>query len=350
MANGKYANLNNEDYWIARSEARVTQHWKNEKNVEKRLVKEYQTVASDIKNEIAEFYTRYAVDNGLTYADAIKAMSGSDLQEYRLAIESAKARIRLAYPDSPILADLDRLMASNNLTRLQGKVNQIEARLLEMGVSEQLTIEESLYGTYEDNYYQAIYEVQNGVGIGMSFNKLNEQAIKTAITMPWSGDMFSDIIWDNKRLLVKQLRQTITNGLIRGEGYQKMARNLNGVMDSGYKNALRIVRTETAHVVAESTGKAYDESGLVSQYIIIATLDNRTSSKCQKIDTKVFQLSERQLGVNYPPLHPNCRTTVAVWFDDDTIEEVTRIARGTDGKNYKVQGMNYEQWHAKYVN
>ena len=349
MANGKYRNLNNEDYWVKRSEARDRSNWVKEATLEKELVKVYQTAGESIKTLLAELYTKYGENNQLSYVDAIKALNPSELFDYHTRLQRTIQRLKGTVSE-PLLLELDKLYNMQEVNRLQGTVNQIQAELLELGYTEQLTLEQSLYGQYEENYYHSIYDVQSGVGVGVRFNMLPKAAIRQAILTPWAGDMFSDAIWENKRDLTRNLRKTITNGLIKGESYQKMARNMNLDMNAGYKNCLRIVRTETAHVVAEATGKGYESSGIVSQYIIIATLDKHTSGICQTKDNKVYNLADRQLGVNYPPFHPSCRTTVAVYFDDTDLSTVERIARGEDGKNYFVPAsMDYKTWRETYV-
>ena len=349
MGEGIYKNLNNQDYWVKRSEARDRSTWVKEATLEKELVKTYQTAGESIKNLLAELYTKYGENNKLSYVDAIKELNPSELFDYHTKLNRTIQRLK-GTKSEPLLLELEKLYQMQEVNRLQGTINQIYAELLELGYTEQLTLEQSLEGQYEENYYHSIYEVQSGTSVGVRFNKLPTEAIKQAILTPWAGDMFSDAIWDNKRLLVKNLRKTITNGLIKGESYFKMARNLNNEMNAGYKNSLRIVRTETAHVVAEATAKGYEKSAIVYQYIIIATLDKRTSGVCQTKDNKVYKLADRQLGVNYPPFHPNCRTTVAVYFDDTDLSTIERIARDEDGKNYFVPAsMDYKTWRETYV-
>jgi SPP1 gp7 family putative phage head morphogenesis protein len=349
MSNGIYRNLNNQDYWVKRSEARDRSTWVKESTLEKELVRTYRTAGEAIKTLLAELYTKYGENNQLSYVDAIKALNPAELFDYHTRLQRTIQRLKGTVSE-PLLLELDKLYNMQEVNRLQGTINQMQAELLEMGYMEQLTLEDSLYGQYEENYYHSIYDVQSGVGVGVRFNMLPKAAIRQAILTPWTGDMFSDNIWENKRNLTRNLRKTITNGLIKGEGYRVMAKNLNNDMNAGYKNALRIVRTETAHVVAEATGKGYESSGIVSQYIIIATLDKRTSGVCQTKDNKVYKLAERQVGVNYPPFHPNCRTTVAAYFDDTDLSTVERIARGEDGKNYFIPAnISYKEWYATYV-
>jgi SPP1 gp7 family putative phage head morphogenesis protein len=53
----------------------------------------------------------------------------------------------------------------------------------------------------------------------------------------------------------------------------------------------------------------YEEAGL-DEYEILSAHDERTCPICSKMNGKHFKLSEAEAGVNYPPLHSNCRCAV----------------------------------------
>ncbi|MCY9523623.1 phage head morphogenesis protein, partial [Paenibacillus larvae] len=62
---------------------------------------------------------------------------------------------------------------------------------------------------------------------------------------------------------------------------------------------------------------------------------------------KVFLLSEKKEGVNFPPLHPRCRSTTVAFFDDET---GVRAAKGKNGKTYYVPSdLNYAEWYKQFV-
>jgi hypothetical protein len=91
---------------------------------------------------------------------------------------------------------------------------------------------------------------------------------------------------------------------------------------------------------------AYDECG-IERYEFMATLDNRTSTVCAGLDGKIFDLKDKEVGVNYPPLHPHCRSSVAPVIDGLTREGLTRSARDKDGKStYVPRDMKYQEWKA----
>ena len=52
----------------------------------------------------------------------------------------------------------------------------------------------------------------------------------------------------------------------------------------------------------------YEEVGS-DKYEYQAYLDSRTSDICKGLDNEIFYTKDAQTGVNFPPMHPNCRST-----------------------------------------
>lgn len=68
------------------------------------------------------------------------------------------------------------------------------------------------------------------------------------------------------------------------------------------------------------------------------------------MDGKVFKMSERQIGLNAPPFHVNCRTTTVPYFNDEWNKNAERVARDENGDIYYVPGdMTYKEWELKFV-
>jgi SPP1 gp7 family putative phage head morphogenesis protein len=125
-------------------------------------------------------------------------------------------------------------------------------------------------------------------------------------------------------------------------------------MKSKFKNELqyskyaanRLIRTESAYVSGQAVGAVYDECG-VEEYEFIATLDNRTSQKCAGLDGQIFKKADAEVGVNWPPLHPMCRSSTVSVIDGKVTDGLKRAARDKNGKTVKVpRSMKYQQWVA----
>ena len=70
-----------------------------------------------------------------------------------------------------------------------------------------------------------------------------------------------------------------------------------------------IARTETIRLSNEGLKRLYLEND-VKKYRYLATLDDRTSQICQELNGQVFNVDDGQYGVNMPPMHTNCRSTI----------------------------------------
>ena len=126
-----------------------------------------------------------------------------------------------------------------------------------------------------------------------------------------------------------------------------MAKRISRRLGVSMSNAKRLVRTETAYIHELATLESYKEAGII-KYRYLTTLDNRTSEICQELDQNVFLVDDAMPGENFPPMHPNCRSTTEAVFEDEI--ESTRIARAEDGSQYMVpRNMCYEEWKEKYV-
>ena len=182
-------------------------------------------------------------------------------------------------------------------------MKDIKDIIFKMVGQEQVSVEDLLSNICKGNYYETIFDIQKGINLGFNFAKINEKAIKTIVTEPWSGKQFSKRIWTNRNKLVKNIKKTLSDGFTQGQSNQKMAKSLNATMNTGYDNAERLVRTETTYVANKSTMQAYEECDL-DQYKYLATLDFKTSELCRHRDGEVINIKDAVVGLNLPPLHP----------------------------------------------
>jgi uncharacterized protein with gpF-like domain len=67
-------------------------------------------------------------------------------------------------------------------------------------------------------------------------------------------------------------------------------------------------------------------------------LDSRTSEICRELNGKRFKLSEAEVGVNYPPMHPNCRSTTQLVLD----EEYKQKESGSENPNNSKEEVKKE--------
>ena len=105
-----------------------------------------------------------------------------------------------------------------------------------------------------------------------------------------------------------------------------------------------MIRTEANFFYNKTKLESWKQRN-VKQYQLVAVLDNRTSKICRSIDGKIFDVSEATIGVNYPPLHPFCRTVATIYLKNSPYTG-TRTARTADrSKEFQLnQTKNYRDW------
>ena len=301
--------LSNKSYWLKRSEELDKVATKVEKEVMKELSALYRDAFRSIEKEVNDFMMKYAVDHKLDYTTVTQTLTPIDLAEYNQRIEELYAMYRDTGSEY-IKIEIDRLNARAKITRLQALQDAINVELCKVTHEYQMTLEDTLIGLFTEQYKE-VSEL-----LGIMAPVINREAIKTIIEYPYAGKMFSDRIWDNKDALVKHIKQNLTAGIIRGDSIQKMSRQLKKDLNVLYYQAERLVRTETNYAMNQGHLKGYADSGVVEKYEFLAAIDSRTSKLCKNQNGKVYKLSEATVGVNYPPVHCNCRSTVIPVLED----------------------------------
>ena len=301
--------LSNKSYWLKRSEELDKVAKMTEKEVMKKLSALYRDAFRSIEKEVNDFMMKYAVDHKLDYATVTQMLTPIDLAEYNEKIQELHAMYRDTKSEY-IKIEIERLKARSKITRLRALQDAINVELCKVTHEYQMTLEDTLIGLFSAQYEKACELM------GVMTPGIPREAIIKIIEYPYAGKMFSDRIWDNKDALVKYIQQDLTVGIIRGDSIQKMARQLKKDLNVLYYQAERLVRTETNYAMNQAHLKGYKDSGVVEKYEFLAAHDKRTSKLCRDLDGETFELSKAVVGENYPPMHPNCRSTVVPVLED----------------------------------
>lgn len=196
--------------------------------------------------------------------------------------------------------------------------------------------------TINGAFGKTIYDTAKGIGATPVFSGLDSRGIDVLLNTPWQGSNYSQRIWKNSGTLASQLQQTLTKAIMTGMSEERALWEIRRCFNVGSFYAERLIRTETNHFENEAEFLAYQEMG-IEQYVFVATLDGRTSDMCRSHDGKIYKMSERQEGYNYPPLHPFCRSTVRGYIGKDYDPKI-RAARNKLGGKYFIPNMSYQEW------
>lgn len=335
---------NNKDYWLERALKRENEAFMRGAELSTKMFDEYETAAKAIRREVESFYSKYAGRYGLSYAQAVRLLNTEEFRVWKGSLaEYAEyiATVKDPKVKALLTAQLDALSTNSSISRLealQGQIDLILNDLFDKGVAQ---MKEEFGNMFIEGYYKKCYDLQNRSGFFNEIAKIDHNTIEQVVSYPWSGAMFSERLWNNKQALIFNTREILTQGIIQGKSIGLMSSALSVKLGQSYKNSERLIRTETAHIHSESDKAAYTAAG-VKQYEYVATNDARTSAICAELDNKHFDIKDAQPGLNYPPMHPNCRSTTIEYDPDEAMD-------WHKSGEPMPQRTTYKDWYRKQV-
>ena len=342
--------MKNKDYWIKRKANLIYEQMdKAEKQADK-FDEIYKQSKDYLDKQINKVFDKFQRDYGLSERDARQVLKNmkdqKDLNELRKVLE--------ARPNDPniqrLLADLDSPAYAYRMKRLE-QLNDDLDRMRESIYRSEKSGSDAFYSDLmKDSYYKATFDLQQQTGLAYSFSNLPETEIKRLRGLKWTGEAYSDRIWSNTGVLASSVKDELLVSLMTGRNTRDTARAIAERFDVGQNNARRLVRTESAFFHNQMELLSYEDAE-ITKYRFVAVLDKRTSHICQQHDNKVYNTAEAVPGVNYPPLHPWCRSTTIAHDEDADYSKLERRARNpkTNKVEYVPADMTYKEWYSKYV-
>jgi len=310
----------------------------------------YKQSKAYLDKQINKVFDKFQRDYGLSERDARQVLKNmkdqKDLNELRKVLE--------ARPNDPniqrLLADLDSPAYAYRMKRLERLNDDLDRMRESIYHSEKVGSDTFYSDLMKDSYYKATFDLQQQTGLAYSFSILPETEIKRLRELKWTGEGYSDRIWSNTGALASSVKDELLVSLMTGRSVRDTSQAIAERFGVGQNNARRLIRTESAFFHNQMELLSYEDAEII-KYKFVAVLDRRTSHICQEHDNKVYDTDKAVPGVNYPPLHPWCRSTTIAHDEDADYSKLERRARNPEtGKTELVPAdMSYDEWYSKYV-
>lgn len=281
---------------------------------QREVLRAYARTLRELRGTLADYAARYAVGGKMSYVE---------LAKYR-RLESLTASVR---------AEMNRLYAQAGKAVTVGSGN-----------------------AYSEAYWRTAYALERQAQARLGWTLLNPATIAASVQNPISGMKLSERLQANRAQVVTRIRSEITQGLIRGEGYDDMARRIKGVLDGDAAKAIRVAQTEAHRVTQEGRLAALEQAerrGVPTMKTWSATLDERTRLSHQELDGQTvpvdgfFEIrglkAKAPGGFGVPEEDCNCRCALRGKIAG--YEPTVRRARGEG----VIPWMTYAEWKANRV-
>lgn len=341
-------NIKNIKYWEMREARNMYKDMQLAEDCAKDLSVIYSKAAIYTAKQIEGIFNRFASKHHLTRDEAINLLSEADSRNFEKLLEAYKNKTGAQKRE--VLAELEAPAYKNRMKRLDDINKSINKLINAIESKERDAIGKTMRQVYESSYHHAVYEAARMSGLDLQTGPIDEGALETILKKKWSGQNYSERVWNNTQKVADALKEEFMIGALTGKTEKEMTDSINEQFLSGRNKARRLVRTESSYIHNEAHFQAYKDYG-IEEYRFVATLDLRTSQICRERDGSVYRVNDKKIGVNAPPMHPWCRSTTIMNLDDETMHNLERFARDpVTGERMKVPAdETYKEWHKRMV-
>nr|DAJ57704.1 MAG TPA: minor capsid protein [Caudoviricetes sp.] len=295
-------------YWEDRAAERMVSYTSKAESTADTLGKAYYATARYLQGEANDVFNAFTDKFELSIAEAETMLKNAPNKSMFEQMKTALATCT----DEQRKQELETLLSSPAYAHRIGRLNDLDSKISDMCsrlANAEIGVDTAHLGDIiQRAYMQTVFDVTKGADYRAAFDLIPESRVKAILSTNWSGQMFSQRVWDNTNALADGLKHDMLVGIMAGKSEQHMADDIMNRCGVGAFEARRLVRTETTCVANMAELYGYKELD-IDEYEFSACLDSRTSDLCRELDGKVFKRNSAQAGVNLPPMHPFCRST-----------------------------------------
>ena len=236
---------------------------------------------------------------------------------YRATADKVIEAMELLYPS--LLEDNTLASYYYRYQKYYKLIERINKELTLLGKSEIEVLESKFENMYNYSAWKTLkglnYSVSNKIELETVIQSLMDNRQSWSETV-WCKDGFTGSQRVEKAMtqLQNQLERGMSDCVVRGASKDELVKTLKSRFDVSFSEADRLARTELTYIQNQATKDSYKKAG-VREYEFLAEEDDRTSDICAELNGQRFPIDAAIVGVNYPPMHPNCRSTVLAVID-----------------------------------
>lgn len=340
--------MKSDEYLIKRAEKRMESYMRTADRTARKISNVYQNVLRELTGSLMSIYKGLAVGTSAAEAKRIlNIVDSTNIDEFfKKAVEcisdpETKAAMQEEFSKPAVKAKV------NHIKQLSEKIKAICKVVTES--TTKLT-DDCLSELIPYAYYRSAYDEQHSSGIGMFLPLLTEERIDEIRLTNWSGISYPERIRNNGIRLANLLTAEVFTVFFTKKNQNRMAEIMAQHISEAFNRSYTLLRTEACFVTNQAELQSYIDNR-VAKYRYVAVLDMRTSKMCRKLDGQEFDVDKAIVGINFPPLHPHCRSTTHPVIDGEDLSEQERNALDPEtGENMTVPAdMTYNDWYNYFV-
>lgn len=228
----------------------------------------------------------------------------------------------------------------NKYNRLNKELNRIGQMLSQDYREVAKAIKQSQQNVYIEKYMMSLFLYEMASQTSMNFDIPTTQTIQTAIEQPIEFIKLVPTLQKHRDDTLKRIRMHITQGIMSGEGYSKIAKALRDDLGMAKAQSVRVARTETGRALSQAgldSAMVAKDNGINMKKRWYATKDTRTRDTHRHLDGTSVDIEDNFhssgcvgpapklfVGVASAKENINCRCKLLYYIDEDELPTVMR--------------------------
>lgn len=247
----------------------------------------------------------------------------------------------------------------NKYNRLNKELERIGQMLTEDYNQVAKAIKQTQHNAYIEKYMMSLYLYEMASQSSMRIDVPTASVINAAIEQPIEFIRLVPTLQKHRNEVLKRIRIHITQGIMSGEGYSKIAKALRDDLGMAKAQSLRVARTEAGRAMSQAgldSAMVAKNNGMKMMKRWSATKDVRTRDTHRHLDGKSVDIDDNFkssgcvgpaphlfVGVASAKENINCRCKLLYYIDEDDLPGVMRV-RNDDGTTEVIPNMTYFEW------
>lgn len=243
----------------------------------------------------------------------------------------------------------------NKYNRLNKELNRIGQMLSQDYREVAKAIKQSQQNIYIEKYMMSLFLYEVASQTSMNFDIPTTQTIQTAIEQPIEFIKLVPTLQKHRDDTLKRIRMHITQGIMSGEGYSKIAKALRDDLGMAKAQSIRVARTETGRTLSQAgldSAMVAKDNGLDMKKRWYATKDTRTRDTHRHLDGTSVDIEDNFhssgcvgpapklfVGVASAKENINCRCKLLYYINEDELPTTMRTKE--DGV---IPFTTYREW------
>lgn len=347
--------MRDEKYWEDASVNTIIMGEKIVLNYEKELESLYTSLSSDLEKELSFIFSKYGKDNKIVYSDLRTRLDNSSYKKFKSQLKTVYNELEENMFTKDIIKEAKKLYDRKTATILEYIQFMCNYYIAVLATNNSKEIYNTMQDIYLASYYVYFYNCINGIQKDIEFVPIQTQDMQNNLKNKWfdgtRNSTYLERIDTSRLQSVSNITDMIPRYIAMGYTLDRCTSEIDKYINKRQNYDRAIVRTTGDYTSNQAIFSVLDALELDS-YIYIAVLDERTTEQCRKLNGTVYKLSQAIVGVNLPPLHYNCRSTIGPYLstsDKNRFNQLDSISRRNTLKSWLDKTVTLEHEYVKNV-